>query len=263
MIQPKAKYIFTALICCLIIACSEDSGSYDSYYSDSGVSGQGGSMARFTIKGDYMYTVDYSTLKTFDISDAEQPNYLKDKEQYMDFGIETIFTMDTLLLIGSQGGMYIYNITRPDFPQQMSVVSHIRSCDPVVAKDKHAYVTLNSSNIWCGRNSNLLQIYNIADPYHPILMKEQSGFKNPKGLGIDKNKLFICDNGVKVFNIDNPEEPVWTDDLSHIPEASGIDTYDVIPLDGILLVTGNDGFYQFDYSGEKLSFVSKIGVNRN
>ena len=135
--KNKIYYIFL-LTGMLFISCSGD----DSYYN--GDSGQGGSMARFTIKGDYLYTVDHQTLKTFDISSAESPEYLKNKDQYLDFGVETIFTMDTLLFIGSRTGMYIYNITRPDFPQQMSYTPHITSCDPVVASGNYAYVTFYS-----------------------------------------------------------------------------------------------------------------------
>lgn len=253
----------TSAILCIIlmIACSENDGGF---YCDSGGSdGVGGSMARFTLNGDYLYTVDSRTLKTFDLSNPEQPKYLQKKDQHMDFGIETIFTMDTLLFIGSQDGMYIYNITRHEFPQQMSVTRHIRSCDPVVAQGNYAYVTLNSENTWCGNTSNLLEIYDISDPYTPKLVKSEIGFIHPRGLGVDKNMLFICDDGIKLYDISNPERPRWIDDFTHIPEATDIDAYDVIPLNGLLLVTGNDGLYQFDYSNNKLAYLSRIEINRN
>lgn len=243
-----------------MIACSDDSGY--SFGSDMNGGGQGGSMARFTISGDYMYTVDMQTLKTFDISSADKPRYLDYKDQELRFGVETIFTKDTLLFIGSQDGMYIFNITRPEFPQQMSMVSHMRSCDPVVAEGNYAYVTLNSENTWCGRRSNRLEIYDISNPYKPKVICEYAFNKPPRGLGIDENKLFICENGIKVYDVSNPEKPVWIDDFSNIPEVHGIDTYDVIPLNGLLLVIGADGLYQFDYSGERLAYISKIDIKR-
>ena len=40
---------------------------------ESSGTGIGGSMARFTIKGDYLYTVDSYDLKTFDIKDKVNP----------------------------------------------------------------------------------------------------------------------------------------------------------------------------------------------
>ena len=226
-------------------------------------SGQGGSMARFTIKGDHMYTVDHQTLKVFDLSIPDKPRYLPSKDQELLVGAETIFTMDTLLFIGSQNGMYIYNIARPEFPQELSMTLHIKSCDPVVAQGNYAYVTLNSASSWCGRRSNVLQVYDISDPSYPVMLKEMaSPFKSPLGLGVDGNRLFVCDQGVKVFDISRPEDPVWVDDLDHIREIGQIKTYDLIPLGGLLLVVGEDGLYQFDYTGERLSFVSKMEVTK-
>ncbi|MDR1558039.1 MAG: hypothetical protein LBS88_13570 [Tannerellaceae bacterium] len=245
----------------LLWACGVSTSGGDFYIpSPSENTGQGGSMARFTISGNNLYTVDQNTLKTFDVSRAETPKYLEGKEQYLDFGVETIFPMDTLLFLGSQTGMYIFNITRPDFPQQLAHVSHITACDPVVAYGRYAYVTLNSENTWCGQSANELRIYDLSNIYKPQLIHTESGFKHPKGLGIDGNKLFVCDNGLKVYDVSNPAQPLWIDDITGIPEAIGIDSYDVIPLNGTLLLIGANGLYQFDYTGESLSFLSKIEV---
>jgi hypothetical protein len=248
-----------SLLALAFTACEITSGS-DSAGGESNT-GKGGSMARFTICGNYLYTVDFATLKVFDISDPAKPLFLPEKTKYLDFGVETIFSLDTLLFIGSQMGMYIYNITRPDYPQQLGYVSHIRSCDPVVSDGKYAYVTLNSGDIWCGRSMNMLQIYDLSDLSNPQLVYTESDMQDPKGLGVDGKKLFVCENGLKVYDLSNPAKPVWIDDLSHIPQASGIRTYDLIPLNGLLLVIGADGLYQFDYKGEKLAFVSKINVS--
>ena len=73
-------YKFIVLIL-IIISCegSNDvvlnvgSSGINSNFSTKGESGTGigGSMARFTIVGDYLYTVDSWDLNTFDISDQE------------------------------------------------------------------------------------------------------------------------------------------------------------------------------------------------
>ena len=86
---------------------------------------------------------------------------------------------------------------------------------------------------------------------------------SPQGLGVDgkRNRLFICDRGVKIFDISNSVSPKWIGDLFYT-EANGIDAYDVIPRDGLLLLIGKDGFYQFDYSGEDIQFLSKITVEK-
>jgi hypothetical protein len=242
----------------LFFACTESSSSDLMYPGEAG--GQGGSMARFTIHGNYLYTVDNSQLHTFDISEPDKPVYLPQKTQYMAAGIETIFSMDTLLFVGSQTGMYIYNVTRDGFPQPIAYAPHITGCDPVVASGCYAYVTINSENVWCGRTSNELYVYDISDPYNPEHVHTERGFKHPRGLGVNGNRLFVCDDGLRVFDVSNPARPRWIDDLTHLPEAGGIDAYDVIPLGGTLLLTGADGLYQFDYTGERLAFLSKIEV---
>ncbi|MDR1273819.1 MAG: hypothetical protein LBK12_04645 [Odoribacteraceae bacterium] len=246
------------------LACNENSSYSDSpsFGDGGGEGGTGGSMARFTISGDYLYTVDNSTLKVFDLSIPGDPLHMRTKDQALSAGAETIFTLDTLLLIGSQNGMYIYDVSRPEFPEYLSQTLHIKSCDPVVASGHHAYVTLNSTSTWCGQTSNLLQVYDIADPRRPQLLTERP-LTNPRGLGLSGDKLFVCDNGVKVFDVTDPSAPVWVDDLDHIRELEGIDTYDVIPVGNLLLVIGSDGLYQFSHAGARLTFVSKLTVKRD
>jgi hypothetical protein len=255
------RHALLSLVLPVVMACSESAPGGNS--PGDGV-GQGGSMARFAVRGDFLYAVDHSTLKTFDISSTDKPAYLAGKDQYLDFGVETIFPLDTLLFLGSQTGLYVYDITRPGFPQQRAHVSHVTSCDPVVAAGQYAYVTLNSASVFCGRAGNELQVYDLSNIDRPTLVHTISGLRGPRGLGVYGRRLFVCDNGLKVYDISQPDKPVWVDDLTHLPEISGIDTYDVIPLEGgILLLIGADGFYQFDVAGEKLSLKSKIPVSPN
>jgi hypothetical protein len=243
-------------------SCSTDSGSGDSFGNTGGSEGKGGSMARFCIVGDILFTVDHSNLKSFDISEPENPNFLQSRTQNLDFGIETIFPVDSLLFIGSQTGMYIYKVSNRGLPQYLSVASHIYSCDPVVAQGNHAYVTLNSNNVGCGRNSNLLQIYDITDIKNPELVKEMAGLSSPLGLGIDGDRLFVCDRGLKVFDISDRTSPEWIDDLYNAIAYDVSDAYDVIPLNGLLILVASSGIYQLDYGNGALSLLSKIEVKR-
>jgi hypothetical protein len=215
-------------------------------------------MARFAVQNDVLYTVSSDSLKLFDLADAAHPKYMPTKDQKIGSDIETVFPMDTLLFIGSQSGMHVYNVVRPKFPQRLGTVSHIRSCDPVVAEGNYAYVTLNTNFSWCGASpNNVLQVYDVSRPMSPIL-KTSVDLRGPQGLGIDGDKLFVCDKGLKVFDISQPENPVWIDDLDDINEADISTAYDVIPVDGLLILVADEGLYQFDYTGERLKFISKI-----
>ena len=67
-------------------------GQIDIFFAeanDAGNVGQGGSLARFKIVGDYLYAVDSHNINVFDISDLENPADLDDV--YAGFDIETIF----------------------------------------------------------------------------------------------------------------------------------------------------------------------------
>lgn len=237
--------IISTLIIFLFASCSKES----SMQPDS-ATGQGGSLARFTISKGHLYTVDNTNLKVFDISDESNPEYIRDLN--VGFGIETIFPLGDNLFLGTRTGMTIYDITTPSNPVYLSSFSHIYSCDPVVVEGNYAFVTLSTSNS-CTRGTNELQIIDISNLQAPNLV-EIYPMLSPKGLGIDNGTLFICDNGLKVYDATNVL------DLKLI-KTFDINANDVIPYNGKLLVIGDDGFYQYDYSNNEISLLSKITIS--
>jgi hypothetical protein len=159
--------------------------------------------------------------------------------------------------------MYVYDIRDPRFPTRLSQVSHIRSCDPVVAQNNYAYVTLNTNITSCGQTTNnVLDIYDVSNPLKPVL-KKTIQLNGPTGLGIDDTKLFVCDKGLKVFNVTDPLQIRQIDDLADIDEVNVRSAYDVIPVDGLLILVAKEGLFQFDYSGDRLKFVSKIEITKS
>lgn len=236
------------LVMVLVITGCEDGANFDS--SESG--GQGGSLARFAIKGDYLYTVDHSNLNVFDIAQPAAPKHLQ--KQYVDFGIQTIYPFGDKLYLGSQFGMYTYDISDPSQPQFISNFTHIYSCDPVVVDGEFAYVTLSTES-WCGRNTNELLILDITEPEY---VKEVAIYNmhNPKGLGIDGDTLFLCDEGLKVYDVSNPKQ-------IQLLQQFSIRALDVIPYDERLLVIGPDGLKQYDYSGEGITLLSEIPIKND
>ena len=125
--------------------------------------GAGGSTTRFTIAGNYLYVVDNTSLKAFDISNAGTAPVLKSTTD-VGINIETIFPYQDKLFIGSSMSMYIYSLTNPEKPARLAKADYqVRmSCDPVVAKDSTAYATLNSTGP-CGGGISQLVVYNIKD----------------------------------------------------------------------------------------------------
>ena len=215
--------------------------------------GVGGSMARFTIVNDYMYTVDMHNLKCISISNAADP-VLKSNVN-AGFDIETIFPFKNTLFVGSMGGMYIFDITNPESPVAKSTFVHSRACDPVIADDNYAYVTLRAGTT-CGPSANELQVIDIKNLASPSLVKSYS-LSGPYGLAKDDDLLFICDGtaGLKAYNAADVQN------LQLKKTISGIDTYDVIAMNKIALVVAKDGLYQYDYSDvSDIKLLSKIVI---
>ncbi len=217
--------------------------------------GKGGSMARFTIVNDYLYTVDRHTLRSYLISNAKDP--VKKNDVYAGWDIETIYPFKNTLFIGSMGGMFIYDITTPDLPVQKSNFVHARACDPLIADEKYAYVTLKAGSN-CGPTENELQVINVENLSAPFLVKTYP-MTSPSGLAKDGDLLLICDGstGLKAFNSEDPEN------IRLISTIGNMVTYDVIAMNGVALVVATGGLYQYDYSDPaNIKLLSKIEVGK-
>ena len=219
------------------------------------VSGMGGSMARFTIVDDILYTVGDMELHVFNISDLTDP---KDQATvYIQWGIETIYPFKENLFIGSTTGMHIFEISNPFSPQYVSTFDHARVCDPVVANDTVAFVTLRSGTR-CEGFTNQLDVIDIKDIYNPKLIKSYP-MQNPHGLGIDGEALFICEGeyGWKLFNV----QDLYAIDQNMVKHFKGINSYDVIPYMDNLMLIGEDGLYQYNYSDlQNVKLLSSLPI---
>jgi len=249
-IMKTLYHIIVIFILSALISCTKETAS-------TGASaGAGGSTARFTIAGNYLYVVDNVSLKAFDISSNTTPVYKSKTE--IGINIETIFPYQDKLFIGSSSTMYIYSLSDPSRPTQLGKAEYtIRmSCDPVVARDSVAYATLRSTGR-CGGSQSTLVVYNIKNISSPILMNTVF-LTTPYGLGIKNNSLYVCDgqNGIRVFNITNAYDPVRVSEI----RASNTTFYDVIPYANILIAQVNDGFILYDIGTNPMqpAFLSRI-----
>ena len=223
--------------------------------SNSGGSSAGvnGSMSRFSIHKNYLYTVMNNMMSIIDIS-AETPTKPVE-DLYVDINVETIFYYKDHMFLGTPTGMSIYSIEDPLAPERMSTIWHINGCDPVVVENDIAYVTIHSGN-FCGQNNNELIIYDVSDVRSPKMLVSYAMTK-PKGLGIDNGILFVCDDGLKIFDASDPQT-LMARKLAHY---SGMEGYDLIPYNNVLMMIAEDGLYQYDYTDiTKISQLSKISI---
>jgi len=233
----------------MIAGC--DKSTLDGSSNAGNQNGVGGSLARFTLAGNYLYIVEDATLKTFDVSAPANP-VLKNT-LVIGNNIETIYPYKSNLFIGSQTGMAIYSISNPAEPKFAGSATHVRSCDPVVANDTAAFVTLRSGS-FCGAPTDGLYLYKITNLLSPQLVKNFN-LPTPYGLGLKDSILFVClgANGMVAVNVKNINAPVISQSIT------GNDFRDVIPFGDLLICYVTDGIALYDISNtSNIRFINKV-----
>src|SRR4051812_5439011 len=111
----------------------------------------------------------------------------------------------------------------------------------------------------CQAGANVLEVINIENPASPTLVKSYA-MTNPLGVGIDEKTLFLCDgnDGLKAFDATD----VTKLDNNLLAHYKDIQATDVIPFKNLLMMIGENGIFQYDYSDPKnMKLLSQIAVN--
>lgn len=245
----KTNLLILLLLTVLVKSCTKESAD-----SGAAASGAGGSTARFTIAGNFLYVVDHTSLKAFDISNPAAAPVLKSTTD-VGINVETIFPYQDKLFIGSSFSMHIFSLANPEKPFRLAQADYMvrMSCDPVVAKDSTAYATLNATGP-CGGGFSQLVVYNIKDITKPVLQTTRP-LNGPYGLGISDSALYVCDGsaGLNVYNIRNTYAPLL------LRTVQGETFYDVIPYGNILICQVGRGIALYDISNRHQPvFLSSI-----
>ena len=215
-------------------------------------------MARLAFIKDHFYYVNSHSLKVFDASTLEKPSLLN--TVYLPWGVETMFPYEDKLFIGANDGMHIMDNRDPANPEYISTFQHARACDPVVVQDDIAYVTLRDGTE-CQNFINQLDVVDVSNIYQPELI-DSYRMHHPHGLSVRDEHLYLCegDEGLKIFDVTNTEE-IDRNLLAHLDDFNAYDVISISPE--LLLLVGDDGFYQFDTSDPRSPKVlSKILIGQ-
>lgn len=243
--------IFFLLAAATLFNCSYSDQSPGMEAGDG--TGTGGSMARFTIVGDYLYTVDNETLDVFDISTEEKP--VPKSFQNVGFGVETIFPLGDKLFLGTSTGMHIFEIEPGGNPKHISFYEHVISCDPVVSDGEYAYVTLSSGRETCWRSVNELHIIDLKNIASPKLVS-QFPMENPRGLAVRNDTLWLCDDGLKIYDVSDKKN------IRQLHHFAGLQAYDIILNRERALVIGETGFVQYKLENDTIRKISEIFIEK-
>jgi len=251
----KYTYILVLILAVALSSCGKMGlqSSADGGDIGGGNSGTAGSMAKFSISDDHLFLINEKSLIIYNISNPASPVEINKIE--VDFGIETVFTLKGKLFIGSIGGVFIYDISNPENILYLSHYEHVTSYDPVVANDTLAFATLNSqSQCRWQTGANQLDVIDISNIVYPQNISS-IWLDDPKGLAIDSNLVFVCNGseGIKIFDFSNPLQ------LNQVSGVVGIDAYDIILQNKVMLLVGRDGLFQYDYSNiNDINLLSNI-----
>ena len=226
--------------------------AYAASFSSSTTPGVAGSTAKMVLVGNNLYTVpDGHNIQVVNVENAAQPQ--AGVAVYGGIDLETIYPFKDKLFVGSKEGVFIYDLTDPANPTPMGTFTHGTACDPVIADDKYAYVTLHAGTS-CGGTANEMDILNVEYLFSPARVKVVP-MTSPRGLTKDGNLLFVCDPpGVKIFDASNPESPQLQNTLS-VGNA-----YDVVAMNKHIVVMSDKGVYQFDYSRPGVPLLSVLSL---
>lgn len=240
----KVQKIFTIAVLCAQVSCSQLDGS-------SGGVGKGGSLAKFAIVDNRLFVADRTDIALYDISN-KKPVFTDNLQ--LNKSIDALFARDNKVLFSAnREGLSIIDIDS-EF-KEIGFVSHIVACDPVVANEHYAYVTIfqDESN-GCFRGANTLQVLNVTD-LNNIRMVNEMPMERPVGVAMANDHLFVCDNSkIKVYELDNPKIPV------KVAEYTSLKAYDIIALSNHLIIREPDGITQlaYDYNEHSFELLSEL-----
>lgn len=246
------KNVFFFLLLLIFVSCAnDDSGSSFELGDGSGLS-QSGSFSSYTIVDDFLYIIKNNTLITMSISTPENP--IIEQSDPISAEAETLFKYENYLLIGTQTGVIIYDISLRSNPMYVSNYTHQTGCDPVIAKNGIAYITVrNGFGCNVQFESNRLIVVDISDVAVPIEL-EQIEMKNPRGLTIIEDKLLVGEGefGLVQFDISDPTLPMLE------KRYLDLNVNDMITLDSIVLMVNKLEIMQYHLKADSLVFVSRL-----
>jgi hypothetical protein len=250
MKSNKKHLIYFFVFFILLNACTKENLSISNTTNQA----KSGSITKFAIVGNYLYTIGLGTIEVFDITNRQEPKKINSVPT--NTNIETIFSYLDRLYLGATDGVHIVDITIPSAPKILGMARHQVGCDPVVARGNIAYSTVLQSRV-CNNGINVSRSELMVISTNTLQIINAIPLEEPQGLGYDENYLFVCNGqfGIVIFDITNEINPV------RISTIYGINARDLIIDNHTLIVSSDKGytFYNYDniYSATKLTEINK------
>lgn len=221
----------------------------------SGGNGQAGSLSRFAMLNDYLYIASRYQISVINVANPVVPVKYAPVNAHGE--VETIYPFKNSLLLGTPTGMRIFSVANPEKPVYTGGVSHFRACDPVVAENNTAYVTLRGGSP-CGGDLNQLDVIDVSNLAAPRLIKSYA-MQNPYGVGVYNGTVGVCDGKAGFVLYDAAQ----SNNLKLLGSVANIKAFDVIMNDVTAILIAEDGLYQYNITDKsKPVLLSKIPVTK-
>jgi len=112
------------------------------------------------------------------------------------------------------------------------------------------YLALNGPFAITGNNDNLVEIFDIRDPFSPIQLGSYGGYYGPTGLAPDGNLVLATSVsfGLHIIDISNPQRPEKIGELGTSANNRDEHTYDVAIRDNYAYLAEHHGLAIVDFS---------------
>ncbi len=217
---------------------------------------QSGTVNRLALHKQNLYVISNNNITV--VSDQGSFGNEVSKQQSPVEDMETIFSHEDLLFVGSRTAMSIFEASENGAVDQVSSFDHATSCDPVLPHEDVAYVTLRTGDFSeCPGNINAMLVIDVSriDRIHEL---EEINMSSPYGMSIIGDQLYVGqgNNGLEIYDISNPRKP------EHLNSVD-IEAFDIIadPVNAdFIFIAGPNQLSQFKI-GDTQSFdmQSQIG----
>jgi len=227
----------------------------------------GGNLARFAIIGNYLCAVNGGGIKVFNIQ--AQANPIQVGNMGPGATILSLRTLqDSLLIIGTLTGNYspyalgVYSFKSNQSLQLLGALDSSQAYDPFTYRQNYLFTSEHAgastsyyvphSQMYAYNVKKLNASYYYNNPDYKI----RKNIYSPLDLSADGNNLFICDSGLKVFDIT---------DMSKIKlkKHFNIEAQNVLSNNGNLTILGTTGLFQYQYANDTINLLSKINIVPN
>jgi hypothetical protein len=229
----------------MLESCCCDPGPVNNYQPEQ--------LGFFTITGNSIYALNNKLLKIYTLDSGvihfKTSVVLQGSSQ--NDGKALAATGSTVI-----AGETLYNASLHDSQLQGTNVNYYSACDPIIFKNNFAFTISRSGSECYGYDE--LRVIDISDPASPNSVFNLN-IETPYGLAIDNDMLFTIagNNGLKVFNIQDPANPTLIKDY---PDIDG--TY-VSAESGIVIVRNSNSLQQYDYSDiNDLKLLSTLSIQQ-